>query len=911
MRNVKSFKKLLAAGMAIVTIAMTPTGVFAEELPSDEYVSGSETVVEEYADDSGAVVEEEYADDSEAVVEEEYADDSEAVIEEEYADDSEIVVEEEYADDSEALNEEIAEEDEVVGVASVLTEAEAVEFLKMQMLNHATTIKFTIKKTDGKYPTFISLRDRAVAYSDSCTGQEGDALAHAGISGSFYATDNGDTVTYTFLAEYWTTLAQENELTTQVNAAMKELNLAGKSEYEKVVAIHNYICNRVDYDYDHLADPSYNLKQTAYAAMINKSAVCEGYATLFYRMCKEAGLSVRIITGTSRAQNHAWNIVKIGDLYYNVDSTWDGQDQFTYSTYLACGKMDFDSHVPAPEYKLDSFVDAYPMAKYKYGWSPVKENDTNPTVTFTDTKGNTLTTTANNKALVLAFIGHSCSNSAALMQELDDFADIYDVDVYAIDIQDASFPSNLTTFISNNVSADTKIHFVEYDKGRTLYSKYLTGTDLAAYRGVLPYVVFIDRNNKIQQYRGGYIDSTLLGEYLELFCGVHRQEVPITIDKQPVIAESNEYYVRLEMTAHGFGLQYLWQESTDGTNWTTAEDYYSGVFSNYLLVNYTRENEKKMYRCRIKDEDGKIAYTNTISFSMPKIQFLGCSAGVGLEIGVSVFFTISDDLDKASSYVYIKQGNKETEFPLKDMNPGYADRYFVGAWVAPKDVGDAIEIYVREGNNSGKVFVKSFTMKEYLMAIIRNEGSTYEDEYVERAKAVLNYAGYAQIYFDYKTDSLVNKGLYTQSTDPVLNKSINIDSYYRETGNVSNDYLEFVGGSLVCDGATGIKLYFKEKKPVSIGYVIAEFSDTGYSIWPDYLQVYKTNGFVVVYMKGFQWESDESIAANVDIEIFHNGQWLDMNYSVTTYIYQAQKSNNEKLKNLTKAMWLVYETSLI
>ena len=65
---------------------------------------------------------------------------------------------------------------------------------------------------------------------------------------------------------------------------------------------------------------------------------------LFYRLCKEAGLSVRIISGTGNGGAHAWNIVRIGSKYYNVDCTWDGQNAATYNDFLLKSEADFSDH---------------------------------------------------------------------------------------------------------------------------------------------------------------------------------------------------------------------------------------------------------------------------------------------------------------------------------------------------------------------------------------------------------------------------------------------------------------------------------------------------------------------------------------------------------------------------------------
>lgn len=44
--------------------------------------------------------------------------------------------------------------------------------------------------------------------------------------------------------------------------------------------------------------------------MINKTAVCQGYASLFYRLALDAGVDTRVISGEAGGP-HAWNIVKL------------------------------------------------------------------------------------------------------------------------------------------------------------------------------------------------------------------------------------------------------------------------------------------------------------------------------------------------------------------------------------------------------------------------------------------------------------------------------------------------------------------------------------------------------------------------------------------------------------------------
>ena len=69
---------------------------------------------------------------------------------------------------------------------------------------------------------------------------------------------------YSYTMTYYTTAEQEEELTAAVNSAMDSMNLNGKTEAEKVKLIHDYICDKVDYDYSGLSDSSNLIKYTAY-----------------------------------------------------------------------------------------------------------------------------------------------------------------------------------------------------------------------------------------------------------------------------------------------------------------------------------------------------------------------------------------------------------------------------------------------------------------------------------------------------------------------------------------------------------------------------------------------------------------------------------------------------------------------
>ena len=196
---------------------------------------------------------------------------------------------------------------------------------------------------------------------------QGDYIrwTYAGWSGSCSLESDDEGLHYVFVydCKYYTTAAQEAELSEKIDSVLQSLDINDESsDYDVICAVYDYICANVSYDYDNLNDSEHLLKYTAYAAMINKTAVCQGYSALMYRMLQQKNIDCRLIPGS----NHAWNIVAIDGVYYNADSTWDaGRDPKNYA-YFLCGDSDFAEHTRYSEYSTEKFYRLYPMAETKY-----------------------------------------------------------------------------------------------------------------------------------------------------------------------------------------------------------------------------------------------------------------------------------------------------------------------------------------------------------------------------------------------------------------------------------------------------------------------------------------------------------------------------------------------------------------
>ena len=159
---------------------------------------------------------------------------------------------------------------------------------------------------------------------------------------------------------YMTDSAQEAAVSTAVSDLLGSLGINSMDSYSKIKTIYNWICQNVSYDYAHVGNTEYLKQFSAYGALVEGTAVCQGYAVLLYRLLLESGVDVRVIPGTGNGALHAWNIAELNGVYYNLDSTWDaGKDLYGY---FLCSENDFLGHVRLDDYRTDEFMTLYPMS---------------------------------------------------------------------------------------------------------------------------------------------------------------------------------------------------------------------------------------------------------------------------------------------------------------------------------------------------------------------------------------------------------------------------------------------------------------------------------------------------------------------------------------------------------------------
>ena len=214
------------------------------------------------------------------------------------------------------------------------------------------------------------------AFDETGIGSEGDYLRFAvkKLNCKIYLKSTSYRLVYHI--DYYTTAEEEAKLTQKTDELLASLHTDGLSDYNKALLLYRYVTSTLTYS----SDISDKYAYTAYGAVENGNAVCQGVAQLLYRLYNDSGMECRIIAGVARDSEgvradsyHVWLLTKIDGKYYLSDPTWDLTAVNDNFRYFLKGSDEFNNvsnmkHIPQndngltfPEYNSDEFLSAYPV----------------------------------------------------------------------------------------------------------------------------------------------------------------------------------------------------------------------------------------------------------------------------------------------------------------------------------------------------------------------------------------------------------------------------------------------------------------------------------------------------------------------------------------------------------------------
>ena len=299
-------------------------------------------------------------------------------------------------------------------------------------------------------------------------------------------------------------------------------------------------------------------------------------------------------------------------------------------------------------------------------------------------------------------------------------------------------------------------------------------------------------------------------------------------------------------------------------------------------------------------------YSGTVSKNFEIKEALYTVYGYQVVINGNFDLKYYIDLSKEAAndtdaYIEFKVGDKVQKVKQRETSNGH---YVYTCEVPVAQIGDKVTATLHYKDKS--YALTQYSVKDYLNTIVQNKDK--KEEYgkaADIASAILNYGARAQLYFGYKTDSLVYSALpdaEIKKVDSILAQDIKKAITNKESGNLENNDFKYYGASLVCKSDTGMKLYFENKNSLSLKEIEKKYD---ISVKDCKKQVSKSiNGnMVCITINDLNaTELDDNFVVKITNKQ-NSSQSMSVSTSPYMYIKKSMDSENAKLINLSKAMY--------
>lgn len=126
----------------------------------------------------------------------------------------------------------------------------------------------------------------------------------------YFKTDTGFEISIKLFNQL---ISRNKAVKQELKKIKRQLHLMQKTPTERIQAIHDYICETVEYAYEDKA------RTTLFDAIFGHRVVCCGYSILFKALCDISKIECECVVN----ENHEWNKITIENKVYFIDATWD------------------------------------------------------------------------------------------------------------------------------------------------------------------------------------------------------------------------------------------------------------------------------------------------------------------------------------------------------------------------------------------------------------------------------------------------------------------------------------------------------------------------------------------------------------------------------------------------------------
>lgn len=253
------------------------------------------------------------------------------------------------------------------------------------------------------------------------------------------------------------------------------------------------------------------------------------------------------------------------------------------------------------------------------------------------------------------------------------------------------------------------------------------------------------------------------------------------------------------------------------------------------------------------------------------------------------------------AYIEFKVGDRVQKVKQRETSNGH---YVYTCEVPVAQIGDKVTATLHYKDKS--YALTQYSVKDYLNTIVQNKDK--KEEYgkaADIASAILNYGARAQLYFGYKTDSLVNSALSDaeiKKVDSIMAQDIKNAITNKESGILENNDFKYYGASLVCKSDTGMKLYFENKNSLSLKEIEKKYDISVKDCKKQVSKSINGNMICITINDLNATELDDNFVVQITNKQ-NSSQSMSVSTSPYIYIKKSMDSGNAKLINLSKAMY--------
>lgn len=156
----------------------------------------------------------------------------------------------------------------------------------------------------------------------------------------FYVNLNSVSVSISLIqtiikVKFYYTIDEINVIKDKLYLVVTDIKAKTRNVVDKEKVVHDFLALSVEYSSDLYARNAHNVC----GPLLEKRAVCEGYAYAFKFLCDEVKVPCMVVHGTAQnsdgiSENHSWNIVKANNNNFHVDVTWNSNSMKTNGSSL-------------------------------------------------------------------------------------------------------------------------------------------------------------------------------------------------------------------------------------------------------------------------------------------------------------------------------------------------------------------------------------------------------------------------------------------------------------------------------------------------------------------------------------------------------------------------------------------------